>query len=85
VTKWIHLNWGDEGLITLFVKIWRLLRPVCAALFAGFSKLHINGKRFFFLIFAVESLVFAGWSFYHGASTLDFIQEKQIGFRGWFF
>ncbi|KAK6941484.1 RNA methyltransferase bin3, C-terminal [Dillenia turbinata] len=27
VTKWIHLNWGDEGLITLFVKIWRLLRP----------------------------------------------------------
>ncbi|GJN15578.1 hypothetical protein PR202_gb02501 [Eleusine coracana subsp. coracana] len=28
VTKWIHLNWGDDGLITLFVKIWRLLRPV---------------------------------------------------------
>ncbi|XP_050218311.1 probable RNA methyltransferase At5g51130 [Mercurialis annua] len=27
VTKWIHLNWGDEGLITLFSKIWRLLRP----------------------------------------------------------
>ncbi|CAA7397356.1 unnamed protein product [Spirodela intermedia] len=27
VTKWIHLNWGDEGLISLFVKIWRLLRP----------------------------------------------------------
>ncbi|XAR53361.1 Histone-lysine N-methyltransferase [Bertholletia excelsa] len=27
VTKWIHLNWGDDGLITLFVKIWRLLRP----------------------------------------------------------
>nr|XP_010924565.2 probable RNA methyltransferase At5g51130 [Elaeis guineensis] len=27
VTKWIHLNWGDAGLITLFVKIWRLLRP----------------------------------------------------------
>ncbi|KAL5981381.1 hypothetical protein ACLOJK_015436 [Asimina triloba] len=27
VTKWIHLNWGDEGLIDLFVKIWRLLRP----------------------------------------------------------
>ncbi|KAJ3708520.1 hypothetical protein LUZ61_012225 [Rhynchospora tenuis] len=27
VTKWIHLNWGDEGIITLFVKIWRLLRP----------------------------------------------------------
>nr|CAB3504703.1 unnamed protein product [Digitaria exilis] len=28
VTKWIHLNWGDDGLVTLFVKIWRLLRPV---------------------------------------------------------
>ncbi|KAJ6823129.1 putative RNA methyltransferase At5g51130 [Iris pallida] len=27
VSKWIHLNWGDDGLITLFVKIWRLLRP----------------------------------------------------------
>ncbi|KAF3339697.1 putative RNA methyltransferase [Carex littledalei] len=27
VSKWIHLNWGDEGIITLFVKIWRLLRP----------------------------------------------------------
>lgn len=28
VTKWIHLNWGDDGLITLFSKIWRLLNPV---------------------------------------------------------
>ncbi|KAJ0986086.1 hypothetical protein J5N97_004442 [Dioscorea zingiberensis] len=27
LTKWIHLNWGDGGLITLFVKIWKLLRP----------------------------------------------------------
>lgn len=27
VTKWIHLNWGDDGLITLFVKIWKLLHP----------------------------------------------------------
>ncbi|KAI3880468.1 hypothetical protein MKX03_031019 [Papaver bracteatum] len=27
VTKWIHLNWGDEGLITSFRNIWRLLRP----------------------------------------------------------
>ncbi|WOL07674.1 putative RNA methyltransferase [Canna indica] len=27
VTKWIHLNWGDDGLINMFVKIWRLLRP----------------------------------------------------------
>ncbi|KAF5185616.1 7SK snRNA methylphosphate capping enzyme [Thalictrum thalictroides] len=27
VTKWIHLNWGDDGLITLFANIWQLLRP----------------------------------------------------------
>ncbi|XP_020595980.1 probable RNA methyltransferase At5g51130 isoform X2 [Phalaenopsis equestris] len=27
VTKWIHLNWGDDGLLTLFSKIWRLLKP----------------------------------------------------------
>ncbi|KAL9330147.1 hypothetical protein ACSQ67_005150 [Phaseolus vulgaris] len=27
VTKWIHLNWGDDGLITLFSEIWELLRP----------------------------------------------------------
>ncbi|KAK1418557.1 hypothetical protein QVD17_27702 [Tagetes erecta] len=27
VAKWIHLNWGDEGLITLFSKVWRLLKP----------------------------------------------------------
>ncbi|KAL2929120.1 putative RNA methyltransferase At5g51130, partial [Bienertia sinuspersici] len=27
VTKWIHLNWGDKGLISFFAKIWRLLHP----------------------------------------------------------
>ncbi|XP_006833420.2 probable RNA methyltransferase At5g51130 isoform X1 [Amborella trichopoda] len=27
VTKWIHLNWGDSGLIALFAKMWHLLRP----------------------------------------------------------
>ncbi|XP_047312121.1 probable RNA methyltransferase At5g51130 [Impatiens glandulifera] len=27
VAKWIHLNWGDEGLITLFTKVWNLLEP----------------------------------------------------------
>ncbi|KAK4781228.1 hypothetical protein SAY87_017334 [Trapa incisa] len=27
VTKWVHLNWGDEGLINLFSKVWRLLQP----------------------------------------------------------
>ncbi|KAK1265061.1 putative RNA methyltransferase [Acorus gramineus] len=27
VTKWIHLNWGDDGLIMLFTNIWRVLRP----------------------------------------------------------
>jgi hypothetical protein len=33
VTKWIHLNWGDDGIITLFVKIWSLLRPVYICVF----------------------------------------------------
>lgn len=27
VTKWIHLNWGDDGLVTLFSKVWKLLQP----------------------------------------------------------
>ncbi|KMZ73526.1 putative RNA methyltransferase [Zostera marina] len=27
VSKWIHLNWGDDGLITFFVKVWQILRP----------------------------------------------------------
>ncbi|XP_059306692.1 probable RNA methyltransferase At5g51130 [Lycium ferocissimum] len=27
VSKWVHLNWGDDGLITLFSKVWRLLSP----------------------------------------------------------
>ncbi|GLJ28356.1 hypothetical protein SUGI_0557920 [Cryptomeria japonica] len=27
VTKWVHLNWGDTGLICLFAKIWQVLRP----------------------------------------------------------
>ncbi|KAL5174520.1 putative RNA methyltransferase [Glycine soja] len=27
VSKWIHLNWGDDGLITLFAEVWKLLRP----------------------------------------------------------
>ncbi|KAL3626500.1 hypothetical protein CASFOL_030049 [Castilleja foliolosa] len=27
VTKWIHLNWGDDGLITLFWRVWKLLLP----------------------------------------------------------
>lgn len=27
VTKWVHLNWGDDGLIRLFAKIRNLLRP----------------------------------------------------------
>ncbi|CAI0390163.1 unnamed protein product [Linum tenue] len=28
VAKWIHLNWEDDGLITLFSKVWKLLVPV---------------------------------------------------------
>jgi len=27
VSKWIHLNWGDAGLMTLFTKTFQLLRP----------------------------------------------------------
>nr|AFK49570.1 unknown [Lotus japonicus] len=27
VSKWIHLNWGDDGLITLFSETWKLLKP----------------------------------------------------------
>ncbi|XP_071908800.1 probable RNA methyltransferase At5g51130 [Coffea arabica] len=27
VTKWIHLNWGDDGLLALFSKVWMLLQP----------------------------------------------------------
>ncbi|ESQ43708.1 hypothetical protein EUTSA_v10027230mg, partial [Eutrema salsugineum] len=27
VTKWVHLNWGDDSLITLFSEIWRLFNP----------------------------------------------------------
>lgn len=27
VSKWIHLNWGDDGLITLFSRVWKLLHP----------------------------------------------------------
>jgi len=27
VTKWVHLNWGDAGLMRLFTKIWNSLEP----------------------------------------------------------
>ncbi|KAL3685073.1 hypothetical protein R1sor_003095 [Riccia sorocarpa] len=27
MTKWVHLNWGDDGLVRLFAKIFRILRP----------------------------------------------------------
>ena len=27
VTKWIHYNWGDEGIINLFRKVYSLLNP----------------------------------------------------------
>ncbi|GJP74554.1 hypothetical protein CLOP_g5114 [Closterium sp. NIES-67] len=28
VTKWVHLNWGDAGLIALFANLFHMLRPV---------------------------------------------------------
>lgn len=28
VSKWIHLNWGDQGLRRLFHKVFRMLSPV---------------------------------------------------------
>ncbi|KAK4280918.1 hypothetical protein QN277_012471 [Acacia crassicarpa] len=27
VTKWIQLNWGDDGLLKLFAKTWKMLQP----------------------------------------------------------
>ncbi|BFI05798.1 7SK snRNA methylphosphate capping enzyme [Marchantia polymorpha subsp. ruderalis] len=27
MTKWVHLNWGDDGLVRLFAKIYHILRP----------------------------------------------------------
>lgn len=53
VAKWIHLNWGDDGLITLFVKIWRFLRPVLIILinhiFGAFILKH--GKFILYCLF----------------------------------
>ncbi|KAM0884189.1 hypothetical protein ACQ4PT_031140 [Festuca glaucescens] len=43
VTKWIHLNWGDDGIITLFVKIWSLLRPVARE---NFNDICIYPEKF---------------------------------------
>lgn len=49
VTKWIHLNWGDDGLITLFSKVWRLLRPVWHSIYSHLSP-FIFYKEFSLLI-----------------------------------
>ncbi|VAI74575.1 unnamed protein product [Triticum turgidum subsp. durum] len=43
VTKWIHLNWGDDGIITLFVKIWSLLRPVSISLLLSLNWISVGG------------------------------------------
>ncbi|KAM3190079.1 hypothetical protein ACQJBY_068351 [Aegilops geniculata] len=43
VTKWIHLNWGDDGIITLFVKIWSLLRPVSISLLLTLNWISVGG------------------------------------------
>ena len=49
VTKWIHVNWGDDGLITLFAEIWKLLWPVSVMSFhhtiVFLSTLWISSKQ----------------------------------------
>jgi len=27
VTKWVHLNWGDDGIRKLFAKVYAMLKP----------------------------------------------------------
>ena len=49
VTKWIHLNWGDDGLITLFAEIWKLPQRVSIMSFhhtiVFLSTLGISSKQ----------------------------------------
>lgn len=43
VSKWIHLNWGDDGIIKLFFKVWKLLEPVSVkehSIYFNLSILH---------------------------------------------
>ncbi|KAG8387535.1 hypothetical protein BUALT_Bualt02G0031100 [Buddleja alternifolia] len=43
VSKWIHLNWGDDGLITLFSRVWTLLHPTAAA---NYKNIEISPEDF---------------------------------------
>jgi hypothetical protein len=51
VTKWIHLNWGDEGIKTLFRKIHDLLNEG-----AQEPQLSIHIESFVCLLLFVNSI-----------------------------
>lgn len=68
VTKWIHLNWGDDGLITLFSRVWKLLQPV-------FHCYSIWGVLLFCKVLDGQlTTLVAGWSIHCGTSALELIQ-----------
>uniref|UniRef100_A0A1D1Y5Z3 RNA methyltransferase n=1 Tax=Anthurium amnicola TaxID=1678845 RepID=A0A1D1Y5Z3_9ARAE len=76
VTKWIHLNWGDDGLVTLFAKIWRLLRQGGILLLEPQSWSSYRSNR---LVSEIAKLNFNNIMF-----TPDLFQEillDKIGFR----
>ncbi|OIW08920.1 hypothetical protein TanjilG_05896 [Lupinus angustifolius] len=43
VTVWIHLNWGDDGIKTLFQKIWNMLLPTAIM---NYQNIKIRPNKF---------------------------------------